>query len=414
MAIILIAVSTVSLSRKASRKTRLTEEEISLIGTARDTMRVLTVDDAGDLATLRCHAEDFSVEDIRSAHFKRLAELMVSTMTSPGQDGVGIAGPQVGLKRNVVAVQRFDKEGEPVEVYPNIRIDEYIGEKTPGPEGCLSVPGLRGSVMRYREIVISYTDPEDLSSVTDTVKGFTAVIFQHETDHLRGILYTDKADRLDLPVGPDNWLAEDESGEMVMEAHGDTLDIVSPKGLTFWYERLFSGEYEISYRTCMPMDGCGHDRLSDMNCFWAATDPQHKDDISARAVERNGVFPRYNMLDLFYVGYGGNENTTTRFRRYYGSKYGQPDNTVKPLIKEYTDSAHLLIPGKWYSVRIAVTSDSTSFHIDGEKLFEAPLHGYAGDGHFALRLLDNHVRLTGLSVKQRHSRDEDIRPGKRN
>lgn len=47
------------------------------------------------------------------------------TVTDSTQDGVGIAGPQVGLKRRVVAVQRFDKAGEPFEVYPNIRV-EYL------------------------------------------------------------------------------------------------------------------------------------------------------------------------------------------------------------------------------------------------------------------------------------------------
>ena len=88
-------------------------------------------------------------------------------------------------------MQRFDKDGEPFEVYPNIRIIARRGEKQVGPEGCLSIPGKRGEVARYRDIDISYTSVKTLSDTTETVTGCTAVIFQHECDHLDGILYTD-------------------------------------------------------------------------------------------------------------------------------------------------------------------------------------------------------------------------------
>jgi len=92
----------------------------------------------------------------------------------------------------VIAVQRFDKEGEPFEVYPNIRIIEFRGERESGREGCLSVPGRRGEVLRWREIDISYTSLATMKDTIETVRGFTAVIFQHECDHLDGLLYTDK------------------------------------------------------------------------------------------------------------------------------------------------------------------------------------------------------------------------------
>ena len=115
---------------------------------------------------------------------------MLATVQDPSEDGVGIAGPQVGISRRIVAVQRFDKPGEPFEVYPNIRIVATHGDLCPGPEGCLSVPGLRGDVMRWRDIDITYSlGPRD---TTERVQGFTAVIFQHECDHLDGVLYIDK------------------------------------------------------------------------------------------------------------------------------------------------------------------------------------------------------------------------------
>lgn len=173
-----------------------TREEKRIIDTSGSTMRVLTVDNPEDKAILRNTCSEFSDRDLRSARFERLSELMVATMTDPSNDGVGIAAPQVGISRRVIAVQRFDKENEPVEIYPNLRIAEYLGKPEPGREGCLSIPGIYGKVMRHTGIVITYRDGAAGKTVRDTVKGFTAVIFQHEADHLDGILYTDKADSL--------------------------------------------------------------------------------------------------------------------------------------------------------------------------------------------------------------------------
>jgi peptide deformylase len=181
-----------------------TKAEMEIIDSSDSIMRVLTIDNPEDSAVLRTVSSDLSAEALRSDHYKRLAELMLATVTHPSQDGVGIAAPQVGINRRVVAVQRFDKEavlpdgseGCPFEVYPNIRIVSMSESLEPGPEGCLSVPDRRGEVMRAREIVIEYADVNRLDQgnymVRETIYGFTAVIFQHEIDHLDGVLYIDR------------------------------------------------------------------------------------------------------------------------------------------------------------------------------------------------------------------------------
>lgn len=169
-----------------------TAEESRLILDGDGLMRVLTVNDPADSAVLRCKSVDMDLKALQAPEYQALARRMVATVTDPSQDGVGIAGPQVGVLRRVVAVQRFDKEGEPFEVYPNIRIIAFRGEQEPGREGCLSVPGRRGEVLRWKDIDIAYTSPETLKDTVETVQGFTAVIFQHEVDHLDGILYIDK------------------------------------------------------------------------------------------------------------------------------------------------------------------------------------------------------------------------------
>lgn len=169
-----------------------TDREIELIEGDYPLMRVLTIEDKADSVVLRSESLDLTDQMIESDIYAKLSAAMLATVTSPEQDGVGIAGPQVGILRRIVAVQRFDKEGEPFEVYPNIRITQMRGELQSGPEGCLSVPNRRGEVMRSRDITITYTSPNTLNDTTETVQGFTAVIFQHEVDHLTGVLYIDR------------------------------------------------------------------------------------------------------------------------------------------------------------------------------------------------------------------------------
>lgn len=204
----LLLIMTIGTPSCCSPSEGFSEKELALIESTDSIMRVLTVEDSLDNAVLRAPSKDFSIEALRSETFAELERLMVATVTHPSQDGVGIAGPQVGLNRRVVAVQRFDKgaagtDGEmeyPFEVYPNIRIIWASDSLSAGPEGCLSVPGRRGDVLRSQEIVVEYADMtsirdtscEDIPMIRDTVRGFTAVIFQHEIDHLEGVLYIDR------------------------------------------------------------------------------------------------------------------------------------------------------------------------------------------------------------------------------
>ncbi len=109
--------------------------------------------------------------------------------------GVGIAAPQVGILKNIIWVQRFDKPGYPFEVYLNPTILHYSAEKQVELEGCLSIPNRRDTLnSRAQNIDIEY-DQMDGSHHKETVEGFTAVIFQHEIDHLQGILYTDHLEK---------------------------------------------------------------------------------------------------------------------------------------------------------------------------------------------------------------------------
>ena len=107
------------------------------------------------------------------------------------QGGVGIAAPQVGINRRIVLVQRFDKEGFPVEYFINPVVLWRSKMQQLGPEGDLSIKDFRGNFHRSQVIQLQYFDLENQSH-TELVEGFTAVIFQHEIDHLFGLLISEK------------------------------------------------------------------------------------------------------------------------------------------------------------------------------------------------------------------------------
>lgn len=153
-------------------------------------MRVVKIDQQVDSLFLRQHSLSISRVMAKSEDFGLLKRSMLLTVKDPANDGVGIAAPQVGILRRVVAVQRFDKEGEPFEFSLNPEIVARSEKSQFGGEGCLSVPELSGNVERAEWIVLRYRD-ESYVEHQDTIRGFTAVIFQHEVDHLDGRLFID-------------------------------------------------------------------------------------------------------------------------------------------------------------------------------------------------------------------------------
>ena len=170
----------------------LSRKEKEIINGQGPVMHVLTIGNEAEYAVLRAQSADFSAKDLKSEEFRTLVEKMISTVTDPSQDGVGIAAPQVGLNRRLVVVCRMDLPGEPYLPYANAYIESTWGDTLTVREGCLSIPGIRGNVSRPEFAAVRHTDPETLEVKVDTVSGYVARIFQHEVDHLEGILYTDR------------------------------------------------------------------------------------------------------------------------------------------------------------------------------------------------------------------------------
>lgn len=194
------------------------------------------------------------------------------------------------------------------------------------------------------------------------------------------------------------WCVESESPNYkVTQLCGDTLDILAPKGLTLWYRQMFKGDMTVEYDACVVDNGKPGERLSDMNLFWMASDPEAKD-IWTRMKQRGGVFANCSQLQLYYLGYGGNYNTTTRFRRYNG----QPS---PPVIKEYTDSSHLLVANHWYHIRIQSLEGMVRIYVDGRLIVAYFDNKPLEKGWFGFRTTLSHTRIANFTSRKSSSVD---------
>ncbi len=143
-----------------------------------------------------------AINHINSAENVALISALRDTLAST--QGVGIAAPQISISKRIIIVASRPSARYPyaplmeptVMINPNFTALSDITEKDW--EGCLSIPGIRALVPRYTNIEITYTDLNN-QQITAHLTGFIARIFQHEFDHLQGIVYLDRVeDKLDI------------------------------------------------------------------------------------------------------------------------------------------------------------------------------------------------------------------------
>ncbi len=136
-------------------------------------------------------------------------EDMVETMREA--PGVGLAAPQIGLSERLIVIEYYEKEEDEVKAEEtgeeiskkvwavlNPEIVKASEEKVMGVEGCLSIPNLVGEVERHLEIQVKGVNRHG-KPMKIKAKGWLARIFQHEIDHLNGVLFTDRATRVWQP-----------------------------------------------------------------------------------------------------------------------------------------------------------------------------------------------------------------------
>ena len=188
-----------------------------------------------------------------------------------------------------------------------------------------------------------------------------------------------------------HWRIEAEPGATVTLRRGGVIDIDAADGVTLWYARPLTGPVAIDYDVMAVQAGGPHDAVSDVNAFWMAQDPAVPGG-SVLARPRGGAFARYDDLTTYYVGIGGNRNTTTRMRRYVG-RAGE-----RPLLPEHdrSDAAAMLVPNRWTHIRLIAKGQEVAVERDGVRLFT--MHDTAPymRGWFGLRTTRSHLRVKNL------------------
>jgi peptide deformylase len=159
-------------------------------------MAVLDVVRIGE-PVLRAVAEPVGVDELTTPTFQAFLGDLVETMRDA--NGAGLAAPQVGVAKRVFCVEVHDNPRYPykpdidlrVLVNPELRV--LSGETFMNYEGCLSIPDLRGLLPRALEVELTYTDREG-RRVVEEIRGVSAGTFQHEQDHLDGVLFVDRVE----------------------------------------------------------------------------------------------------------------------------------------------------------------------------------------------------------------------------
>lgn len=146
---------------------------------------------------LRSRSTEVNLTELDTVVMQAFIDDLVATMWQA--DGVGIAAPQVGISQRIIVVVHNDQ----AVAYINPVLSFRSLRKEVGEEGCLSVPGFYGNVKRSKSVRVSaYT--RDGQKIKLKAEGLLARIFQHEIDHLDGVLYIDRALELFKVVSDNN------------------------------------------------------------------------------------------------------------------------------------------------------------------------------------------------------------------
>ena len=204
-----------------------------------------------------------------------------------------------------------------------------------------------------------------------------------------------KTDSNSVPFTPDlrDFIVEQMPGGRV-SVQDNALVIEDVGGCTVWYQHELKAPVEISYEATVVMQDGPFDRLSDLNCFWMADFPGEAAGLPGSTGKRTGRFAEYDALATYYVGYGGNYNTTTRFRRYAGTG-------AKPLLPEHnlSDPAHLLQPNHTYRIRLVAREGRAEYWRDGEMVFAYDDPAPLLSGYFGFRTVKSHLVIRNLHIR---------------
>lgn len=186
-----------------------------------------------------------------------------------------------------------------------------------------------------------------------------------------------------------NWKVEvDSAPNAKVEIIDNKLIIDVDRGATVWFNRKLSGNLLFRYKRKVIMENGVNDRLSDMNQFWMANDPNNENLFT-----RKGGFAEYDSILMYYAGIGGNNNESTRFRKYLG-------NGTRWLIHDLQDSNHLLKPNHIYEIETIVYNGTIKMLVDQKEYFSFSDENPITSGYFGFRTTLSHHEIVDFKVYQ--------------
>lgn len=193
---------------------------------------------------------------------------------------------------------------------------------------------------------------------------------------------------------PAAWVVEQAAGGTV-EFRDGKIVVRDTSGCTVWLKEKLTAPVAISYTATMIGGDRTTDRVSDLNCFWMANDSRSPAPPFAGPNARSGKFADYHSLLTYYIGYGANNNTTTRFRRYDGTG-------ARPLRPEHDlgSKRFMLTRDRPLKIRLVAREGTVEFWRDGERIFTFDDPSPLTSGWFAFRTVRSHVVIEDFKVER--------------
>jgi hypothetical protein len=202
------------------------------------------------------------------------------------------------------------------------------------------------------------------SGSVPVVRGYGQGLFQ-----VGELLYSDQFANLE------NWVVQIQDSDSEIEAHifaGDsTLDVLMPdRGATIWNKQVFSGPITIMFNVVVPSENLHLEGVAvrDINCFWHATDTEKSQDIFDDN-RYTGSFISYHKQQGYYASMGGNNNTTTRFRRYPRTVKNIPVDHISLTNRDGLED-YLVQSDREYTIQLVVYDDVVQYIVDGKIFYE--------------------------------------------
>lgn len=174
----------------------------------------------------------------------------------------------------------------------------------------------------------------------------------------------------------------------------EALDMDDGAGVTVWFKHEVETPSVIEFNGTVVVNGGPNDRGTDLNFFWMAQEPGSSD-FFAKSDWRGGDMRKYDPMQLYYIGYGANNNSTTRYRRY-------PGDGTRPLLPEYDvkDPQFMNVPNQATNIKIVSLEDVTLIYSNNKLLYQIRDNEQFQSGMFGFRTWKSHLRADDFKVYQ--------------